>query len=99
MKFQVGTELLPSAAPFWKKKGGGKLGSSFYFIYPSLLITIITTYGTIMPYRQPQSTFPQQEKHIQCCYILGHNNSTHEHFTKRKIMYNTAILLAISPEE
>ena len=42
MKFQVGTELLPSAAPFWKKKGGGELGSSFYFISPSLLITIIT---------------------------------------------------------
>ena len=41
-KFRVGMELLPSAAPFWKKMGGGKLSSSFYFISPSLLITIIT---------------------------------------------------------
>ena len=31
--------------------------------------------------------------------LLGCNNSAHEHFTKRKIMYNTAILLAILPGE
>ena len=36
-----------------------------------------------------------QEKHIQHCYILGHNNGAYEHFTKRKIMYNTAILLVL----
>ena len=52
-----------------------------------------------MPNCQPQLTFPQQEKHIQCCYILGCNNGAHKHFTKRKIIYNTAILLAVSPEE
>ena len=67
---------------------------SFLLHYSSL-----SFYGTIMPNCRPQLTFPQQEKHIQCCYILGRNNGAHKHFTKRKFMYNTAILLAVSPEE
>ena len=91
-------ELLLSAAPFWKKKGGG--WTWFFFLFHFSFITYHYHYcGTIMPNCQPQSTFPQQEKHIQCYYILGRNNGTHEYFTKRKIMYNTAILLAVSLEE
>ena len=96
MKFRVETELLPSAAPFWKKKGGGGWTQFFLLFHFSFITHHYHYYGTIMPNCQPKS---QQEKHIQCCYILGCNNGTHEHFTKRKIMYNTAILLAISLEE
>ena len=79
--------------PFGKKKEGG-VNSVLLFISFLLHYSSLSFYGTIMPNRWPQSTFPQQEKHIQCCYILGHNNSAHKHFTKRKFMYNTATYIA-----
>ena len=86
------------SCPLLEKKGRGKTQLFFLFHF-SFITNHYHYYGTIMPNRQPQSTFSQQEKHIQCCYILGRNNGAHEHFTRRNIMYDTAILLAISPEE
>ena len=63
MKFWVGTELLLSAAPFWKKKGREGGWTRFFFLFDFSFITHhYHYYGTIMPNCQPQLTFPQQEK-------------------------------------